>query len=75
MATIPVAICTVRPNEKYPNGDAYVLFGKHYDSEGARRTFYIGNGPDIAKWEKLFDEMERLGVTMLIPENARWPES
>jgi hypothetical protein len=81
MPVRPVAIYTLRNGEPYvlfgahlgaasPHGDSGMTFAEVTALDGSAPVtmFEVEDGPDIAKWEKLFSEMEREGVTMLVPD-------
>ena len=74
----PVAILTTRNGQPYVlfgkhiGGDSpYGLSGKTVSEvieehgNAPFQIYQIDDGPHIAKWQKLFDQMERDGVVML----------
>ena len=80
----PVAIFTQRNGQPYvlfgrnvggdsPYGVSGQTFGEFAAEHGSApvQTFVIEDGPHIAVWEALFDDMERAGVVMLI--DPGWP--
>jgi hypothetical protein len=74
----PVAICTTRNGQPYVVFGAHLDGNSRYGTSGKTfaevvadrgeaevQVYLVEDGPDLAKWEALFEQMERDGVTMV----------